>query len=175
MAVRVPLAMSSPSVSPPDLPSRKRYRGTSELVEDSEEEDDEKDEEIEESIDSDSVSEDAKDEGPTPEDEDPTAEDEDHAAEDEGLTVGVEAPEEEEEAVPRGQQQAAPVIGTTMSAPLGLMYEALRQRKLALKEGDVYSTFEVGQGSGSAPESGRPKRVSALRQPTLTTWTDLED
>ncbi|GJZ76972.1 hypothetical protein Tco_0641644, partial [Tanacetum coccineum] len=128
---------SSPSVSPPDLPLRKRYRGTSELVEDSE-----KDEEIEESMDSDSVSEDAEDEGPTTEDDDP-------AAEDEGLTAGVEGPgmhdegygldderhgrddesrgiddedhivgsdelglEEEEEAAPGGQQQAAPVVET---------------------------------------------------------------
>ncbi|GKD91388.1 hypothetical protein Tco_1366895 [Tanacetum coccineum] len=63
----------------------------------------------------------------------------------------------------------------TVSAPLGLGYEYLRRRELALKEGDVYSTFEVGQGSGSAPESERPKRVSAFRQPTLTTWTDPED
>ncbi|GKC28415.1 hypothetical protein Tco_1035709, partial [Tanacetum coccineum] len=160
---------SLPSVSPPDLPPRKRYRGTSELVEDSEEED----EEIEESMDSDNVSEDVKDEGPTTEDEDPTAEDE-------GLTAGVEGPsmydesyglddeghgrddesrgiddeghsvksdglglEEEEEAVLGGQQQAAPVVGTT--------------------------------GFGSAPESERPERVSAFRQPTLTTWTDPED
>ncbi|GKA75637.1 hypothetical protein Tco_0782015 [Tanacetum coccineum] len=53
---------SSPSVSPPDLPLRKHYLGTSELVEDNEEEDDEKDGEIEESMDSDSVSEDAEDE-----------------------------------------------------------------------------------------------------------------
>ncbi|GKA60931.1 hypothetical protein Tco_0760338 [Tanacetum coccineum] len=94
---------SSPSVSPPDLPSQKQ-----------------------ESMDSDSVSEDAKDEGPT-------IEDEDLAAEDEGLTAGVEGPDmddegyglddeshgiddeghsvesdelylEEEEAVPEGQQ-----------------------------------------------------------------------
>ncbi|GJZ31705.1 hypothetical protein Tco_0576752 [Tanacetum coccineum] len=73
---------SSPSVSSLDLPSRKRYRGTSELVEDS---DDEEDEEIEESMDSDSVSEDAEDEGLITEDEDP-------AAEDEGLTTGIEGP-----------------------------------------------------------------------------------
>ncbi|GJX93582.1 hypothetical protein Tco_0348168 [Tanacetum coccineum] len=147
---------SSPSVSPLDLPSRKRYHGTSELVEDSEE-----DEEIEESMDSDSVSEDTKDEGPTIEDEDP-------AAEDEGLTAGVEGPSmddegygldnescgiddeghsvesdgldlEEKEAVPGGQQQATPVVGTT------------------------------------APESERPERVSAFRQSTLTTWTNPED
>ncbi|GKF38540.1 hypothetical protein Tco_0118601, partial [Tanacetum coccineum] len=68
-----------------------------------------------------------------------------------------------------------PVVGKTVSAPLGLGYGALRHRELALKEGDVYSTFEVGHGSRSAPESEIPKRVSAFRQPTLTTWTDSED
>ncbi|GKE02616.1 hypothetical protein Tco_1390599, partial [Tanacetum coccineum] len=70
---------SLPSSSPPDLPLRKRYRGTSELVEDDEEED----REIEESLNSDYVSEDAQDEGPTAEDEDPDAGDEGHAARDE--------------------------------------------------------------------------------------------
>ncbi|GJV73366.1 hypothetical protein Tco_1493361 [Tanacetum coccineum] len=163
---------SSPSSSPPDLPLRKHYRGTSELVEDSEEDDDEEDEEIEESLDSDSVSEDAEDEGPTAEDEDPVAGDE-------GLTASVKSDgfglEEEEEAVPRGQQQAAPVVGTTVSAPLRLGYGALRHRELALEEDHVYTTFEVRQGSGSALESERPDRVSASRQPTLTIWTDPED
>ncbi|GKG05407.1 hypothetical protein Tco_0325493, partial [Tanacetum coccineum] len=69
---------SSPSTSPPDLPSRKRYRGMSKLVEDDEEEEDkeegddeEEDEEMEESLDSDSVCKSAKDDGPTAEDEDP--------------------------------------------------------------------------------------------------------
>ncbi|GKF06050.1 hypothetical protein Tco_0036718, partial [Tanacetum coccineum] len=71
---------SLPSVSPPNLPSRKRYRGTSELVEDSGEDD-----EIEESLDSDSVGEDAKDEGSTVEDEDPAVGDDD-------LVAGVEGP-----------------------------------------------------------------------------------
>ncbi|GKE59559.1 hypothetical protein Tco_1498744 [Tanacetum coccineum] len=144
---------SSPSVSPPDIPSRKRYHGTSKLVEDSKEDDDEEDEEIYKSMYSDSVSEDAKDEGPIAEDEDP-------AAEDEGLTTGGRGPrvesdgiglEEEEEVVPGGQQQAAPVVGTTVSTPLGLGYEALRR------------------------QSERPERVSAFRQPTLTTWIDPED
>ncbi|GJR15017.1 hypothetical protein Tco_0797669, partial [Tanacetum coccineum] len=184
---------SSPSLSPLDLPSRKRYRGTSELVEDSEEDDDEEDEEIEESLDSNSLSEDAEDEGPTVEDEDP-------ATGDEGLAAGVEGPGmrdeshgmddkshglddesrslddkahsvesdglglEEEEAVPEGQQQAVLVVGTVVSAPLGLGYGALRRRELALEEDQVYSTFEVGQGSGSAPESKRRERVSASRQ-----------
>ncbi|GKA37103.1 hypothetical protein Tco_0723668 [Tanacetum coccineum] len=175
---------SSPSLSPPDLPSRKRYRGTSELVEDSEEDDDEEDEEIKESLDSDSVSEDAEDEGLTAGDEAPGIgveihglddesrglDDEGHNIESDRLGLG-----EEEEAVPEGQQQAVPVVGTAVSAPLGLGYGALRRRELALEDDHVYSTFEVGHGSGSAPESERPERVSTSRHPTLTTWTDLQD
>ncbi|GKE36306.1 hypothetical protein Tco_1459711, partial [Tanacetum coccineum] len=78
---------SSPLRSPPDLPSRKRYQGTSELVDDDEEED----KEIEESLDSDSESEDAEDEGPTAEDEDPAAGDDSLAARDEGLGLGGDA------------------------------------------------------------------------------------
>ncbi|GKC35168.1 hypothetical protein Tco_1047552 [Tanacetum coccineum] len=195
MTVRVPHAMSSGlSASLAEVASMFE----SALLEGSEEDDDDKEDEIEESIDSNSVSEDAEDEGPTTEDEDP-------AAEDEGLTAGVEGPgmddegygrddesrgindeghsvesdglglEEEEAAVPGGQQQATPVVGTTVSAPLGLRYGALRCRELALEESDVYSTFEVEQGSGSAPVSERPERVSAFRQPTLTTRTDPEN
>ncbi|GJY27290.1 hypothetical protein Tco_0402016 [Tanacetum coccineum] len=34
---------------------------------------------------------------------------------------------------------------------------------------------EAVHGSGSVPEPEGPKRVSAFRQPTLTTWIDLED
>ncbi|GKB18380.1 hypothetical protein Tco_0852303 [Tanacetum coccineum] len=174
---------SSPSVSPPDLPSRKRYRGTSELVESSEEDDDEEDEEIEESMDSDSVSEDAEDKGPTAKDEDP-------AAEDEGLTAGVEGPGTDDEGYGlddeiHGMDDKGRGIDddrhSVESDGLGLEEEekavprALRRRELALEEGDVYSTFEVRQGSGSALKSERPERVSAFGQPTLTTWIDLED
>ncbi|GJZ51052.1 hypothetical protein Tco_0605567 [Tanacetum coccineum] len=96
------------SSSSPNLPLQNRYRGTSELVEDDEEDDDEKDGDIEENFDSDSVSEDVEDEGPTTKDEDP-------AAGDEGLTTGDEGPREEDVVVPEGQQQAAPVMGTAMS------------------------------------------------------------
>nr|GEW68676.1 hypothetical protein [Tanacetum cinerariifolium] len=90
---------SSPSASSPDLPSRKLYKGTSELVEDDkdEENDDVEDEEIKEIVDSNSIREDAKDEGLTTEDEDPatgdeglTVEDEDPATGDEGLVAGDE-------------------------------------------------------------------------------------
>ncbi|GKF12276.1 hypothetical protein Tco_0050202, partial [Tanacetum coccineum] len=133
---------SSPSTSPPDLPSRKRYRGTSELVEDEEEEDDEEegddkeeDEEMEESLDSYSVSEGAEDEGPTAEDEDPA-----------------------------GRGSCSLVVETAMDEPLGLGYGALRRREIALGEGRMPSVFEVGQSSGSVPESERPEIVSALRQ-----------
>ncbi|GKA38768.1 hypothetical protein Tco_0731319 [Tanacetum coccineum] len=163
---------SSPSSSPPDLPSRKRSWGTSELVEDEEEED----EEVEESSDSDSESEDAKDEGPTAEDEGPAAGDEGLAAGDEGPGMRVESLGlGGDEAVPEGQQRAAPVMETAVGEPLGLGYGALRRREIASREGQMPSVFEVGQGSGSVPEPERPERVSALRQPTLTTWIDLED
>ncbi|GJW55162.1 hypothetical protein Tco_0099247 [Tanacetum coccineum] len=195
MDVRVPHAMlSGRFTSMAEVAAMSDFA----LFKDSEEDDDEEDEEIKESMDSDSVSEDAEDEGPTVEDEDPVAKDE-------GLTAGVEGPgmndkgygldhesrgiddedhsvesnglglEEDEEVIPGGQQQAAPIIGTTVIAPLGLGYGALRRRELALEEGDVYNTFEVRQGSGLAPKSERPERVSAFRHPTLTTWTDPED
>ncbi|GKF02906.1 hypothetical protein Tco_0029829 [Tanacetum coccineum] len=146
------MAESSPSSSPPDLPSRKRYWGTSELVEDDkeddkEEDDEEEDEEIEESSDSDSETEDAEDDGPTAEDEDPAAGGDGLATGDEGPGMRVESLSlGGDEAVPEGHQRAAPVVETAM-----------------------------GQSSGSVPESKRPERVSAHRQPILTTWIDLED
>ncbi|GJY22807.1 hypothetical protein Tco_0396465 [Tanacetum coccineum] len=174
---------SSPSSPPPDLPSQKRYRGASELVEDDEEEEDhkeedeeEKDEEIEESSDSDSRSEDTEDKGPT-------TEDEDLAAGDEGLATGDEGPSMRDESlslggdevVPEDQQRAAPVVETAVGEPLGLGYGALRHREIALRDSRMPSVFKVGQGSGSVSEPGRLERVSALRQLTLTTWIDPED
>ncbi|GKC47096.1 hypothetical protein Tco_1064818 [Tanacetum coccineum] len=97
---------SSPSLSPSDLLLRKRYRATSELVED--DDDEEEDEEIEKSSDSDSESEDAKGEGPTAEDEDPATGDEGLVAGDEGPSMGVESLGlGGDEAVLEGQQRAA--------------------------------------------------------------------
>ncbi|GJW67039.1 hypothetical protein Tco_0121463 [Tanacetum coccineum] len=181
---------SSPSSSQPDLPSRKLYQGTFELVEDDDEEDDneegddeEEDEGIEESLDFDSVSEGVEDEGPTAEDEDPAAGDEGPAAGDEGLAAGDEGPGMGveslslggDEDVPRGQQRAAPVAETAVGEPLGLGYGVLRYWDIASGEGRMPSVFEVGQSSGSVPESKRPEIVSTLRQPTLTTWMDPKD
>ncbi|GKB14677.1 hypothetical protein Tco_0848600 [Tanacetum coccineum] len=143
-------------------------------------EDSKEDEEIEESLNFDSVGEDAEDEGPTTEDEDLAAgdeglaagvegpdtddesyglDDESHGMDDEGCGLDDEGHSvgsdglglEEEEAVPEGQQQAAPVVGTVVSAPLGLGYGALRRQELALEE-DQWT-------SGSLPISPSPSVV----------------
>ncbi|GJY52892.1 hypothetical protein Tco_0444556 [Tanacetum coccineum] len=155
---------SAPSLSPLDLPSRKRYQDTSELVED-----DEEDEEIEESLDSDSVSEDVKDEGPTAEDEDPAAGDEGLAAGDE--SPGIEVKSRVSDVVSRGSDDESRGIDdeghSVESDGLGL-----GEDEEAVLEGQQRA---VPIGSESALESERPERVSTSRQPILTTWTDPED
>ncbi|GJU13642.1 hypothetical protein Tco_1136038 [Tanacetum coccineum] len=180
MVVRVPPAMSpglSTSIAEVVAMSDSAFLEDDEEEEDEEEEDDkEEDEEIEESLDSDSASEDTKDEGPTIDDEDPAAGDEGLAVGDEGPGMGVESLGlEGDEAVPEGQQRAASVVETVVGEPLGLGYETLRRWEIALGEGQMPSVFEVGQSSGFIPEFERPERVSALRQPTLTTWIDPKD
>ncbi|GJU20773.1 hypothetical protein Tco_1154115 [Tanacetum coccineum] len=106
-----------------------------------------------------------------------TDEDEGHGLDDEDRSVESDGHglEGEEKVVPEGQQQAASVIETAVGEPLGLGYRALRHQDLAIEEDQVYSTFKVRKGYGSVPEPERPERVSTLRQPTLTTWIDLED
>ncbi|GJS33186.1 hypothetical protein Tco_0531568 [Tanacetum coccineum] len=107
---------SSPSSSPADLPLRKHFRGTFDLVGVYKEEDndEEEDEEIEESSDSDSESKGAEDRGG-------------------------------DATVPEGQQRGALVVETAVGEPLGLGYGALRRREIALEEGQMPSIFEVGQ------------------------------
>nr|GEX45083.1 hypothetical protein [Tanacetum cinerariifolium] len=100
---------------------------------------------------------------------------ESYGLDDKGHGVEIDRLGLEEEVVPGGQQQAASVVRTAVSAPLGLGYGALRRRELALEGDHVYSTFEVGQGSGSTLEPERSERVSASRQPTLTTWINLKE
>ncbi|GJR56597.1 hypothetical protein Tco_1407118 [Tanacetum coccineum] len=131
----------SPSPSP-TLPVWKRYRGTSELILDTDSEGDELgDEEV--SLDSDSGSEDAEDEGPTTGNEDPCLDDEGYGLDDESRGIDDEGHsverdglglEEEDEVVPKGQQQASLVVETIVEEPLGLGYEALRHRELAAEE-----------------------------------------
>nr|GEU80671.1 hypothetical protein [Tanacetum cinerariifolium] len=61
------------------------------------------------------------------------------------LHEGLGLEEEEEEATPKGQRQAVSVVVDTITdEPLGLGYEALRRRELALGEGSIPSTFEIG-------------------------------
>nr|GEY90271.1 hypothetical protein [Tanacetum cinerariifolium] len=117
-----------------------------------------------------------EDEGHTTEDEDPTTVDEGLGEGDEGPDIRVESLGlGGDAAVSEGQQQATPVMETTVGEPLGLGYGELRRQEIVLREGQMHSVFEVGQSSGSVPEFERPERVSALRQPTLTTWIDPED
>nr|GEX78617.1 hypothetical protein [Tanacetum cinerariifolium] len=79
--------------------------------------------------------------------------DEGLAAGDEGRSMRVESLGlGGDAAVPKGQQQAALVVKTAVSEPL-----------------------ELGQGSRFVLEPERLERVSALRQPILTTWIDPED
>nr|GEV76052.1 hypothetical protein [Tanacetum cinerariifolium] len=134
----------SPSSSS-TLPIRKRYRGTSKLI-----------------LDTDS-------EGDELGDEDHGLDDDSQGLEDEGLGL------KDGEAVPEGQQQAVLVVRTTVSEPLGLGYGALRRHELAVGEDQEPSTFEVGQSFRSVPEHQGAKRVSAFRQPTFDTWVDPED
>ncbi|GJX34755.1 hypothetical protein Tco_0246312 [Tanacetum coccineum] len=146
-----PLTYTSPTLVP-FLCRTARMAGTYELVEDDEEED----EEVEESS---------------------------YSDRDEGLTAGDEGPDMRveslglggDEVVHEGQQRAAPVVDTAVGEPLRLGYGALRRWEIASREGQMPSVFKVGQGSGSVPKPERPKRVSTLRQPTLTTWIDLKD
>nr|GEZ71894.1 hypothetical protein [Tanacetum cinerariifolium] len=128
------------------LPIRKRYQGTSELVEDTKDESSYLDIEREGS----------KDEGP--------------GSEDESFD-----PEEEEEAVPEGQQQAVSIVDTAANDPLGIGYGALRRCELALREGLVPSTFEIGQSSRSMLGQQRVEETPIHRSRVRATWVDPMD
>ncbi|GJX72872.1 hypothetical protein Tco_0311467 [Tanacetum coccineum] len=156
------------------FPKQKRYQGTSEIILDTDSEEDE----IEEEDTNEDEGHWLDDEGYRLDDGGHRLDDEDQSLGDQGRSLdeeGLGLEGSEEEAVPKGQQRAALVVETVVGKPLELGYVALRRRELAVEEDRVYSTFEVGQGSGSVPDPERPEKVSALRQPTLTTWIDLED
>nr|GEV10230.1 putative reverse transcriptase domain-containing protein [Tanacetum cinerariifolium] len=147
LAFRKRFRSSYGSLPSPTFPVRKRYRGTSELILDTDSEGDKLREEEDEK----------------------------------GIAVGDEGPSMEveslglggDEVVSEGQQRAAPIVETAVGLRLG--YKALRRREIALREGQMPSVFVVVQSSRFVPEPERPERVSALRQPTLTTWIDPED
>ncbi|GKA17513.1 hypothetical protein Tco_0697350, partial [Tanacetum coccineum] len=121
------------------------------------------DEEIEKSLDSDSISEDAEDEGPITEDEDPGAGDEGLDVWDEGPGIRVESRSLKDESHGLDDESR------------GLDEEGHSIKSDGLSLGEEEEVVPKGKGSRSAPEPERPERVSASRQPTLTTWTDPED
>ncbi|GJS37595.1 hypothetical protein Tco_0535977 [Tanacetum coccineum] len=143
------------------LPGWKRYRGTPELILDTDSEGDE--------LEGDDTKEDEEDKSSDADDEKERESDESQGLEGEGLGL------EEEEAAPEGQQQAVLVVDTVMSEPLGLGYGAARRRALESIEEITPSTYEVGKSSRSVPEQEGVERISTFRQPTLVTWVDLED
>ncbi|GJX99774.1 hypothetical protein Tco_0356793 [Tanacetum coccineum] len=152
---------SLPSSSSPDLPSRKHFRGTSELVEDDDDDEEEEEEDKEGSGELDLVveSKDAKDEGLAVEDEGPAIGDEGLAAGDEDPGMRVESLGlGGDEVVPEGQQQAAPVVETAVGEPLGLGYEALRHQEIASREGQMLVLFEVGREFWICTAAKRPER-----------------
>nr|GEZ69489.1 hypothetical protein [Tanacetum cinerariifolium] len=131
------------------LPVRMRYRGTSELILDTYSKEDKiRGEDTDD------------DEGHALDDGGHGFGDEGHGLADEGRSVesdglGLEG---KEEVVPEGHQRAAPVVETTVGEPLGLGYGALRRRELAVKEDQVYSTFEEMKGLVNAFEQARDCR-----------------
>ncbi|GJS28109.1 hypothetical protein Tco_0488729, partial [Tanacetum coccineum] len=170
----------SPSSSSLALPVRKRYQGTSELILDTDSKGDElgdKDIKEDESLDTDYEGERSDDEGHGSDDEGRSLGDKDHRLDDEGRGLEGEGLglEEEEKATPEGHQQAVPVVDTAVSEPLGLGYGAARRCALESIEEIAPNTYEVGQSSRSILEQQGADRISAFRQPTLTTWVDHEE
>ncbi|GJT41672.1 hypothetical protein Tco_0941537 [Tanacetum coccineum] len=161
------------------LPVQKRYKGTFELILDTDSEGDElgeEDTEEDESSDTDDEREreGLDDEGQGLDEEGQGLDDE--GLDDEGQGLEDEGPGmEEEEVAPEGQQQAVPVVDIAVSEPLGLGYGAARCHALESTEEIAPSTYEVGQSSRSMPEQEGAERVSTYRQPTLVTWVDPED
>ncbi|GJY22553.1 hypothetical protein Tco_0396211 [Tanacetum coccineum] len=153
---------SSPSSSPPDLPLWKRYQGTSD------------------------ESEDAEDEGPTAEDKDPAAGDEGLAAGDEGPGIGVKSLGlGGDEAVPKGQQRATPVMETAVGAGLsvnlmvfdqgfyglGLGNGALRRREISVGGGpDSQCIQDLDNGIAYIDVPAYPPPAPPIQTPASPEW-----
>nr|GEX37193.1 hypothetical protein [Tanacetum cinerariifolium] len=93
--------------------------------------------------------------------------------EDEKVEESLDFDSESEDAKDEGPNvgNKGPTIGDEGLAA-GYGSPIIRVKSLGLGRDE---TIPVGQGSGSVPEPERPEGVLALRQPTLTTWIDLED
>ncbi|GKC85764.1 hypothetical protein Tco_1141481, partial [Tanacetum coccineum] len=138
------------STSSPTLSVRKRYRGTSELILDTDSEEDELGEEDTKKDEEDESS-DADDERER-ERESQGLDDEGHGLGDEDHGLGNESQGLEDE---------------------GLGLE--KEEHLRSIEEITPSTYEVGQSSSFVLEQEGVERISTFRQPTLVTWVDLED
>nr|GEW00282.1 hypothetical protein [Tanacetum cinerariifolium] len=128
----------------PPLLVRKRYKGTSKLILDTDSEGDEDTDEDgkDESLDTDDKRERERldDEGHGLDDEGIDLDDEGHGLDDEdrgleGKRLGLER---SEDVVLKGQRWAVPATDTTVGKPLGLGYEALRCQELAVEEDQGY-------------------------------------
>ncbi|GKA88771.1 hypothetical protein Tco_0810535 [Tanacetum coccineum] len=145
--------------------------GTLELVEDDEEEDE--DEEVEESSDSDSESEDAEDEGPTAEDDGPATGDEGLAVGDEGPVIRVEILGLGwDEAVPEGQQRAAPVVETAVGEPLRLGYGGVEMLGDSAEGGpDAQRTQDPKDGRAYIDVPAYPPTAPPVQTPPSPEWS----
>ncbi|GKG14485.1 hypothetical protein Tco_0354085 [Tanacetum coccineum] len=126
------------SLSSPTLPVRKRYRGTSALILDTDSEGDE--------LGNEDTEEDVEDESHGLDDESQGLDDKSHSLDDESQGLENEGPDMEEEkgAAPAGQHQAVLVVDTAASEPLSLEYEVARHRALESIEEIAPNTYEVG-------------------------------
>ncbi|GKD72627.1 hypothetical protein Tco_1330909, partial [Tanacetum coccineum] len=141
---------SSPSSSP-TLLVRKRYRGTSELILDTDSEGDDLREEDTKADESSDVNDERESQG---------LDDEGQVLDDKGQGLDDEGKDLDDEAV---------------SEPLGLGYRAARRRSLDSTEEIEPSTYEVGYSSRSVPEQEGAEMISAFRHPTFVTGVDPED
>ncbi|GKE52769.1 hypothetical protein Tco_1487925 [Tanacetum coccineum] len=157
------------SLSSPTLLVRKRYRGTSEII-----------------LETDSKG-DELGEVDTEEDEEDESSDADEERENQGLDNEGQGLEdeghgmEEEEAVPKGQQQAVLVVDTAAIEPLGLGYRAARCGTLESTKEITPSTYETPPSPewslGSLPVSPSSPVIpspiaSQLATPTATISID---
>ncbi|GKB10794.1 hypothetical protein Tco_0844717 [Tanacetum coccineum] len=130
---------SSSSSSSLTLPVQKRYQGTSELILDTDREGDELGEEDTEEDESSDAGDER--EGQDLDDMGQDLDDEGQGSKDEGPGM------EEEEATPKGQQQAVLVVDIVASEPLGLGYGAAMHHALKSTKKIAHSMYEVGQSS----------------------------
>ncbi|GKG05858.1 hypothetical protein Tco_0325944, partial [Tanacetum coccineum] len=79
------------------------------------------------------------------------------------------------ERVQRTRVLVVPVVDTAADEPLGLGYGALRHHEMALGEGSLLSTFEIGHIYRSMSEQQRVEETPTPRPQVRATWVDPMD